>query len=412
MVARIRVGTRGIALVVANGGELLAHGDPDERPRVARGENLANRAVIRQLREQRGGGPVVQEFDDEAGRRVLGVGVWVPQLDWMVVVEQPVEEAYAIATEQERALLASISLAVLVMVTVGFLWGRSLIKPIGELIRGTRAIAEGQLEQRVQVASGGELGELGRAFNRMADRLVELQENVRKQERHAMFGRVAAGLVHDLSHPFKNVQNNCRLVLKMHNDPEYRETFRKMVDREFGIIRRVFEDLRNIARPLPLERFPLDLNRLVADVADSMRPNAEMAGLKFELALGPEPLYIEGDVFALGRVFRNLILNAIQATLPEGRVMVSTEIAEGAARASVTDTGCGIPPDRLPSVFEDFVTTKRQGLGLGLAIAKKIVDQLGGTITVSSEVGSGTAFVLEFARVPASRTIEPWPTDP
>ena len=83
----------------------------------------------------------------------------------------------------------------------------------------------------------------------MADRLGDLQENVRKQERHAMFGRVAAGLVHDLSHPFKNVQNNCRLVVKMHDDPEYLELFRRTIDREFAQIKRVFEDLRNIARP-------------------------------------------------------------------------------------------------------------------------------------------------------------------
>ena len=399
MVARIRIGTRGVALVVATGGELLAHGDPEERPRVARGENLAQRAIVRELLEKRGGSEVVREFTDERGQQLLGVGVWVPQLDWMVIVEQPVEEAYAIARKQERSLLTAISLALLVMVAVGILWGRSLIRPIGELIRGTRAISEGRLEERVRVARGGELGELGRAFNRMADRLGELQEDVRKQERHAMFGRVAAGLVHDLSHPFKNVQNNCRLLLKMHDDPEYRETFRRTVDREFGTIKRVFEDLRNIARPLPLEHFPIDLNKLLGDVSESMRSNAEMAGLGLELALAPEPLYIEGDVFALGRVFRNLILNAIQATLPDGRVVVATEAMNGAVRASVVDTGCGIPADRLPTVFEDFVTTKRQGLGLGLAIAKKIVDQLGGTIAVQSEVGKGTSFVLEFARV-------------
>jgi signal transduction histidine kinase len=399
MVGRIRIGTSGVALVVATGGELLAHGNPDERPRVARGENVATREVVKQLIQQHGRSPEVREYLDESGRRMLGVGVWVPQLDWMVVVEQPAEEAYAIARRQERALLASISVALLVMVAAGFLWGRSLIKPIGELTRGTRAIADGRLDQRVRVRSGGELGELGRAFNRMADRLGELQENVRKQERHAVFGRVAAGLVHDLSHPFKNVQNNCRLMLKMHDDAEYRETFRRMVDREFGTIRRVFEDLRNIARPLPLERFPLDLNKLVADVAESMRPNAELAGLSFELQLQPEPVYIEGDVFALGRVFRNLILNAIQATLPGGRIGVSTSAAGSAAQARVSDTGCGIPAERLRTVFEDFVTTKRQGLGLGLAISKKIVDQLGGNITVQSEVGKGTSFVLEFARV-------------
>jgi signal transduction histidine kinase len=89
-------------------------------------------------------------------------------------------------------------------------------------------------------------------------------------------------------------------------------------------------------------------------------------------------------------------VNAIQATAPGGLVAVATEVAGQNVRVHIYDTGCGIPPERLDRIFEDFVTTKRRGLGLGLAISKKIVEQLGGTIAVLSEVGKGTAFVLEF----------------
>ena len=106
-------------------------------------------------------------------------------------------------------------------------------------------------------------------------------------------------------------------------------------------------------------------------------------------------------MFALGRVYRNLILNAIQATAPGGLIAVATEIARGPGAGAGHDTGCGIPADRLAAIFEDFVTTKRRGLGLGLAISKKIVEQLGGQITVASEVGKGTTFVLEFPRTRA-----------
>jgi len=77
-------------------------------------------------------------------------------------------------------------------------------------------------------------------------------------------------------------------------------------------------------------------------------------------------------------------------------VTVTTSETAGRARVAVADTGCGIPADRLPKIFDDFVTTKRRGLGLGLAISKKIVEQLGGTIAVASEVGRGTTFTLEF----------------
>ena len=216
-----------------------------------------------------------------------------------------------------------------------------------------------------------------------------------------MFGRVAAGLVHDLSHPFKNIQNNCRLVLKMHDDPEYLELFKRTTDREFAHIKRVFEDLRNIARPMPMERFPLDLNKLAADVAESMRANAASAGLTLDVELAPGSLHVESDVFALSRVCRNLVMNAIEATTPGGRITVATADAGGRATLRVADTGCGIPADRLDTMFEDFNTTKRQGLGLGLAITKKIVDQSGGTITATSTVLAGTTFVVSLARIPA-----------
>jgi signal transduction histidine kinase len=136
-------------------------------------------------------------------------------------------------------------------------------------------------------------------------------------------------------------------------------------------------------------------------VVDAMQQHAETAGLTLRSELSPETVFIEGDVFALGRVYRNLILNAIQATAPGGLVVAATEVRGNRAQVRIYDTGCGIPADRLHAIFEDFVTTKRRGLGLGLAISKKIVEQLGGSISVASEVGKGTTFVLEFPRTEA-----------
>ncbi len=400
MVDRIRIGRQGVALIVGAGGELLAHGDPDERPRVARGDNLLDHPVVAKLRAAAGGDPVVEDVQLADRRRTLVVGVNVPELGWQVLVEQPYLEAFAMAKRQERELIAAISLALAIVVLVGALWGRALIRPIDALTAATQALSAGRMDERVQIPPRGEFGRLGTAFNTMADRLVELQADVRRQERHAMFGRIAAGLVHDLSHPFRNVRNNCRLMLKMYADADYREIFGRTVEREFTTIMRVFEDLRNIAKPAPLTKVPLDLNRLVADLAESMRASAESASLGFDVRLDSGDLYVEGDLFALGRVCRNLITNAIEATPPAGRVIVSTSALDGRGRLQVEDTGCGIPPERLDHLFEDFTTTKRQGLGLGLAISRRIVDQLGGTLSAASRVGEGTTFTVEFPLVP------------
>jgi len=332
---------------------------------------------------------------------MLGVAARMTDPNWTVVVEQPTSEAFAITRRLERQLTIAIGLALLGTLVLGYLWGRSFIQRIFALTRVTRSIAEGKLDTRVALTGNDEIRELGDAFNSMADRLLELQENIRKQERQVMFGRIAAGLVHDLSHPIQNIGNSCKLIMKMWDDAEYRETFRRMVDREMVIVKRVLDDLRNIARPIPLERFPVDVNRSVGDAVEAMQQHAETAGLTLRAELSELPLFMEGDVFALGRVYRNLILNAIQATAPGGLVVAATEASANRVQVRVYDTGCGIPADRLNAIFEDFVTTKRRGLGLGLAISRKIVEQLGGTINVASEVGKGTTFVLEFPRTEA-----------
>src|SRR5439155_10726276 len=134
------------------------------------------------------------------------------------------------------------------------------------------------------------------------------------------------------------------------------------------------EDLQNIAKPIPLEKFPIELNRTVGDAVESMQGLAETAGVTLRAELPAEALYIEADLFALGRVYRNLVVNAIQATAPGGLVVAAVEGHGERVQVRVYDTGCGIPADRLQAVFEDFVTTKRRGLGLGLAISRKIVE--------------------------------------
>ena len=150
----------------------------------------------------------------------------------------------------------------------------------------------------------------------MADRLVQLQEDVKRQERQAMFGRVAAGLVHDLSHPIQNIGNSTRLLLRDDLDAESRGVFRQTIERELQTLKRFMDDLRHVVKPKPIERFPLDVNGSVAEIVESMRAEGERHGITVDAPVRGGPLVIEGDRFALGRVYRNLITNAIQATAP------------------------------------------------------------------------------------------------
>ena len=289
-----------------------------------------------------------------------------------------------------------IGLALLVTVSVGYFFGRSFIRPIFALMRGTHAVAEGRLDERVTITSRDEFKELGDAFNSMADKLVELTEDVRKKERQAMFGRMAAGLVHDLSHPVQNIGNSCKLIVRVFDDPEYRQTFTRTIDREIETLKRVLDDLRNVARPTPVERFPLDVNRSVADIVESMRGYRGRSGRRARIEVRVRAGHHRGR-----RLRARPRLSQPHHERDPGdagrRARHHRHVRDrDKVEVSVTDTGSGIPAERLGAIFDDFVTTKKRGLGLGLAITKRIVEQLGGTISVTSELGKGTTFTMRF----------------
>jgi signal transduction histidine kinase len=394
MVDRVRIGAHGFALVIAPDGQLVAHGDPDRKALVAQGQSMRGHALFAPTPTDR----FWREYDDERGVRHLGVTTRIEGLGWTVAVEQPTSEAYASAARQQQQLAFAAFAALVLMTVAGLVLGRRFIAPIFALRRGTEALAGGHLDARVRIDSADEFGQLGASFNAMADRLLELQEDVKRKERQAMFGRVVAGLFHDINHPIQNIGNNARLLLRPDLDDDARAASRLTIERELATLKRFMDDVLNVSRPRPLERFQVDMNGAVADVVEAMRAEGERANVTVSGEYAPGPVLVEGDRFALGRVYRNLITNAIQATPPGGRVTVTTVAAGDHVEVRVTDTGVGIPADRLAAIFDDFVTTKRRGLGLGLAICKRIVEQLGGTIGVTSEPGRGTTFTVRFPR--------------
>src|SRR4029453_10675432 len=185
MVDQIRIGGHGYALVVAPDGALVAHGNPDKKALVAQSKNLNTHPLLTAAT-----GVLWLEYRDEDGREQLGVAAKINTLDWTVIVEPPTAEAYASAAPLQRQLLGAAALALLVMIGAGFVFGHRFIAPIFALKRGTQELAEGKLETRVAIDSADEFGQLGASFNPMADRLVELQENVKRQERQAGRARV------------------------------------------------------------------------------------------------------------------------------------------------------------------------------------------------------------------------------
>jgi signal transduction histidine kinase len=185
-------------------------------------------------------------------------------------------------------------------------------------------------------------------------------------------------------------------------------TLVRMVDRNARRVLRLVEDLLATARAelggLEIAHAPVELSELVGDSVEAIRPRAAAAQIRLEVAC-LDTVTVDGDPQRLGQVIDNLLGNAIKFTPAHGSVSVSLERRGGAVRLSVSDTGIGIPQHEQARVFERFYRAqgaREEGTGLGLAIVKALVEAHGGTISLESEPGVGSTFVVE---LPASDTL-------
>jgi len=398
LVDSIRIGKEGYALVVSKTGRIIAHGDNAAKPLILQGKSLDHLEIVRtSLR----GNSITMVYKNDLGKEVLGVAVPLPSLHWALIIEQPTAEAFYTIRRMTYELVGLVIICLIIMLLLGYWGGKSqIVRPIQQLIAYTRRIAQGELGQRVSITSAQEFAQLGEAFNRMSERLLELQEEIRRNERTLTFARLAAGLVHDLRHPIRNIENCSRLIQRLYDDETYRLTFQRTVEREFSNINRFLTDLHNLTHPTPLQPIELEINKVIREVLETFSEEAAKARVELVTHLAQEDvLKIQADRFALERVLRNLILNAIQAMPDGGRLVITTRARNDQVEIEVEDTGCGIPPEQLKNIFTDFTTTKKKGLGLGLAICKKLVEEHQGTITVRSTVGKGSCFKLTFKRL-------------
>ncbi len=227
-----------------------------------------------------------------------------------------------------------------------------------------------------------------------------LEAEMARRERLAALGDVAAAFAHEVRNPLNAVSMGLQR-LRAEFRPEPGEGYARLVDLMQGEARRlnaIVEQFIALARPLPLKPAPVALGELLRELAALVEAEAKQAGVTLRLALPPVLPPLVADRDHLKQVLLNLMLNAVQAMAGGGTLTLSAEAGRSGVTVTVADTGPGIAPDVLPRIFDPYFTTKTGGLGLGLTIARRIVEAHGGSLAVQSAPGQGSRFrvVLPF----------------
>jgi len=231
---------------------------------------------------------------------------------------------------------------------------------------------------------------------------------VRRSERLAALGQLSAGLAHELRNPLGTIRASAELLKKSvgTHDPVAAELagfVASEVDRTNSLVTRFLD----FARPLALRTEPCELTEVVDRAVARLERDGQSGGVAVYKNYSPDVRPFPFDAELMERVLYNLLLNAAQASPPDGAITVKTRPTDDRVEISVIDRGSGIKPEHLESIFNPFFTTKAEGVGLGLAIVSKIVDQHGGKITVESEAGKGSVFRIYLPLEPPGVAAEP-----
>jgi signal transduction histidine kinase len=269
--------------------------------------------------------------------------------------------------------LASIAL------TVGV--AQRLSGRIQDLERRTRVIAAGDFSPMELPGRDDELRDLGRSINDMAQRLAQLQQAVQKAERLRLLGQVSGGLAHQL----RNGVSGARLAVQLHArecrsqaDPEALE----VALRQLALVEVHLKRFLDLGRTEGLRREPCSLGALIDETVALLRPQCRHVHLDLRWQPPGQVVNLVGDPGQLGHLFFNVISNAVEAASPGGWVEIGMHRAEAEAfwEVEVADSGPGPPPEVAGRLFDPFVTSKREGVGLGLAVARQVAEAHGGTI--------------------------------
>ncbi len=274
-------------------------------------------------------------------------------------------------------------------------------RPMVELQEKIGLVSEGDLDVAVSFSRrNDEIGDLGRNFNHMMQQLRESREEIERlhhtqisrAEHLATLGEMAAGLAHEIRNPLAGIAGVIEIIGRDLPSTSPARAVVQDVRLEIAQIDRILTDLLETARPHPPHICRSNLNTTVEHTVMLIRQQVLSRPIQIELERALDLPEVEHDSDQIHQVLLNLLLNAVQAIEGAGTVRVEVGSREGYASVVVSDSGRGISPQNLSNIFRPFFTTKGNGTGLGLSLARRIVEEHHGRIEVTSVVGKGSQF--------------------
>ncbi len=296
------------------------------------------------------------------------------------------------------------AIALLVVSIVGFLvvalLTRRMTRSLAALASAADAVAQGDLEQRVEERPDDEVGAVARAFNAMIENLRRTLDQLARQQGLASVGEFAASMAHEVRNPLTAIRIGLQSLEEDVTEPQQRERIAQMLRQVQRLEATVAGSLR-VARGGRMATNPVDLRAPLDAAWQTARPEFDARGCTLQ-PLDPElpPILLRADAAALEQLFLNLLLNAAQSLEPGGMACGHVSRADGQVEVRIRDTGHGIEPERLARIFEPLSSTRPEGTGLGLTIAQRIAQAHGGDIEVESTPGVGTTVRVTLPCIP------------
>jgi two-component system sensor histidine kinase HydH len=315
----------------------------------------------------------------------------VDRSDAIVAVVVETSDVSAATRTIARTLLPGVAVSLIAMVLVSQVVARRVTAPIDRLVLFTREVASEASPQRAE-SGDDEVGRLGLAFNEMLDRLDQSKRALVRSEKLALAGMLAARLAHDIRNPLSSIKMHTQLLQSRVRGDEHDQTLVTAILRDTGTVEWVIRDLIEFARPGDLKLVPANLNQVVRDVLQQLEARLTHRKIVVEADLAGALPSIPLDVGRFQQALVNVIVNAADAMPNGGRLGVSTQAAPGESTLilEVSDDGVGIDPAILDRVFDPFVSSKPDGVGLGLVNVKAVVEHHGGRIELAARQPRGT----------------------